>query len=91
MGTHCCSCKYFLEHFLCLFILVGATIKAAFGITFPRKIQNFMRSTLIKTQFRFAVVLPVKRVETCNLLCSRLSGILNGVGWLFVKLAYNIA
>jgi hypothetical protein len=41
MVIHCCSCKYFLEHFLCLFILVDATLKAAFGITFPRKIRIY--------------------------------------------------
>jgi hypothetical protein len=86
IGTHCCSYKYFLEH---LFILVGATLIAAFNITFPCKILSFMRSTLIKTHFRFGVVLHTKRIETRNALGLRLSGILHGVGWWFVKLAYN--
>jgi hypothetical protein len=48
-----------------------------------------MRSTLIKTHFRLVVVLHTKRIETCNPLGPRLSGILHGFGWWFVKLAYN--
>jgi len=80
METPCCSCKYFLEHFLCLFIIIGATLKAEFGITFPRKIHNFMRSTLKKTYFLFAVVFHIQRTETCDRLGPRVSGILHGVG-----------
>jgi len=74
---------------LCLFIIVDAALKAAFDITFPRKIRNFMRSALKKTYFRFAVVFHIKRTETCYPLGPRLSGILHGVGWWFVKLAYK--
>jgi len=80
MEAHCCSCKYLLEHFLCLFILTGATLKAAFDITFPRKIRIFLFSTLKKTYFLFAVLFHIQRTETCDPLGPRVSGILHGVG-----------
>jgi hypothetical protein len=72
----------------CLFILVDATLKTAFGITFSRNIRNFRRS-ILKTYFQFAVVFHIKRTETCDPLGPRLSGILHGVGRWFFKLTYK--